>query len=161
VIEEATGPRASDLRTRTLYVPDRAAEQAEIDFWHTRRLHYVGDWHTHPEQHPEPSGSDRESIRESFIRSRHSLRGFLMVIVGTAEFPNGLFVSLNDSDAGCDERDAGSSRPMNLAASEYGEEFATRPANRSRLMVSQNEFIKSKYRIWFERAIPLVSTIDS
>jgi integrative and conjugative element protein (TIGR02256 family) len=98
VIEEATGPRASDLRTRTLYVPDRAAEQAEIDSWHTRRLHYVGDWHTHPELHPEPSGSDRESIRESFIRSKHSLRGFLMVIVGTAEFPNGLYVSLNDSE---------------------------------------------------------------
>ncbi len=98
VIEEATGPRGSDLRSRTLYVPDRAAEQAEIDFWHTRRLHYVGDWHTHPELHPEPSGSDRESIRESFIRSKHSLRGFLMVIVGTAEFPRGLYVSLNDSD---------------------------------------------------------------
>lgn len=99
VIEEVTGPRASDLRTRTSYVPYRAAEQPEIDFWHKRRLHYVGDWHTHPEMQPRPSDSDRQSIRESFIRSKHSLRGFLMIIVGTAEFPQGLYVSLNNSES--------------------------------------------------------------
>jgi integrative and conjugative element protein (TIGR02256 family) len=99
VIEEVTGPRASDLRTRTSYVPDRTAEQPEIDFWHKRRLHYVGDWHTHPEMRPRPSDSDRQSIRESFVRSKHSLRGFLMIIVGTAEFPQGLYVSLNNSES--------------------------------------------------------------
>ena len=98
VIEEATGPRRSDLRARTLYVPDRLAEQPEIDHWHRKRLHYVGDWHTHPEPNPQPSGSDQESIRESFIRSKHSLQGFLMIIIGTAGFPLGLYVSLNNAE---------------------------------------------------------------
>jgi integrative and conjugative element protein (TIGR02256 family) len=95
-IEQATGPRRSDFRARTLYVPDRAAEQLEIDFWHRKRLHYVGDWHTHPEVKPDPSGYDIASIRESFVRSRHNLQGFLLIIVGTAGFPLGLYVSLNN-----------------------------------------------------------------
>jgi integrative and conjugative element protein (TIGR02256 family) len=99
IVEHATGPRASDLRRPTLYVPDRTAEQQEIDFWHKRQLHYVGDWHTHPEKRPQPSGSDRQSIRESFVRSKHNLRGFLMMIVGTGEFPEGLYISLNNSES--------------------------------------------------------------
>ncbi len=97
VIERATGPRRSDFRTRSLYIPDRSAEQREIDLWHRKRLHYVGDWHTHPELMPRPSSSDSDSIRDSFVRSKHSLHGFLLVIVGTAGFPLGLYVSLNDA----------------------------------------------------------------
>src|SRR5687768_9624470 len=31
VVEEASGPRRTDRRTRTSYIPDRAAEQREID----------------------------------------------------------------------------------------------------------------------------------
>ena len=98
VIELATGPRRSDFRARTRYVPDRSAEQPEIDHWHGKGLHYVGDWHTHPEMVPRPSGSDSDSIRDSFIRSKHSLQGFLLVIVGTATFPMGLYVSLNNAN---------------------------------------------------------------
>jgi integrative and conjugative element protein (TIGR02256 family) len=98
VIEQATGPRESDYRTRTLYVPDRFAEQPEIDFWHKKQLHYVGDWHTHPEEKPQPSRIDGDSVRESFLRSKHSLKGFLLMIVGTAGFPLGLYVTLNNAE---------------------------------------------------------------
>jgi integrative and conjugative element protein (TIGR02256 family) len=97
VIEQATGPRPSDIRTRTLYVPDCLAEQPEINYWHKNGLHYVGDWHTHPELIPNPSGDDTESIRESFVKSKHTLNGFLLIIVGTAPFPKGLYVSLNNA----------------------------------------------------------------
>jgi integrative and conjugative element protein (TIGR02256 family) len=98
VVERATGPRRTDFRTRTQYVPDRSAEQPEIDHWHRRGLHYVGDWHTHPETIPHPSGSDSASIRESFLKSKHSLLGFLLMIVGTEELPAGLYVSLNNAE---------------------------------------------------------------
>ena len=81
VIEKATGPRPSDFRARALYVPDRVTEQPEINHWHKKGLHYVGDWHTHREAMPRPSNSDRESIRESFIRSTHILRGFVLIVV--------------------------------------------------------------------------------
>src|SRR4051794_24267203 len=64
-VVEATGPRRTDTRSRTSYVPDRRAEQREIDVRHERGLHYVGDWHTHPEDIPAPSGRDAESISES------------------------------------------------------------------------------------------------
>jgi integrative and conjugative element protein (TIGR02256 family) len=97
VIELATGPRLTDHRARTLYVPDRLAEQPEIDLWHQKRLHYVGDWHTHPESKPQPSKNDRDSIQEAFVRSKHSLQGFLLIIVGTAGFPLGLYISLNNA----------------------------------------------------------------
>lgn len=96
-IEQATGPRRSDYQSRTLYVPDRFAEQIEIDLWHQKGLHYVGDWHTHPASVPQPSVDDIQSIRDSFCKSRHSLHGFLLVIVGTAKLPAGLYVSLNNA----------------------------------------------------------------
>lgn len=96
IIEEATGPRRTDRRTRTSYVPDRAAEQLEIDSRHGEGLHYVGDWHTHPEALPGPSGLDIASISDSVCRSKHALSGFLLVIVGQVEPPDGLFVSVHD-----------------------------------------------------------------
>ncbi len=96
VIEEATGPRRTDRRTRTSYVPDRAAEQREIDTRHAEGLHYVGDWHTHPEARPCPSGLDIASISDSVRKSTHALNGFLLVIVGQAEPPDGLLVSVHD-----------------------------------------------------------------
>ena len=30
---------------------------------HRKRLHYVGDWHTHPEMKPDPSGYDSQHQR--------------------------------------------------------------------------------------------------
>jgi len=100
VVEEATGPRATDLRTRTSYVPDRAAEQQEIVERHARGLHYVGDWHTHPDSIPKPSPRDLASMAECVIKSTHALNGFLLVIVGQADGPAGLHVSVHD-DQGC------------------------------------------------------------
>ena len=94
VVEEATGPRRTDRRTRMSYVPDRAAEQREIDSRHAEGVHFVGDWHTHPETLPGPSGLDIASISESVCKSTHALNAFLLVIVGQAEPPGGLVVEV-------------------------------------------------------------------
>jgi hypothetical protein len=56
----------------------------------------VGDWHTHPEALPGPSGLDIASISDSVRKSTHALNGFLLVIVGQAEPPDGLLVSVHD-----------------------------------------------------------------
>lgn len=96
VLVEATGPRPGDRRTRTSYIPDRAAEQAEIAARHAAGLHYVGDWHTHPDRQPRPSGRDLESMAECFAKSAHQLNGFVLVIVGLADPPAGLHVSVHD-----------------------------------------------------------------
>ena len=84
IISEATGPRRSDRRGRHSYEPDRVAEQEEIDAIHRAGLHFVGDWHSHPEDVPAPSPRDRDSITRCFaefdppperLRPRHRWAG--------------------------------------------------------------------------------------
>jgi integrative and conjugative element protein (TIGR02256 family) len=60
-------------------------------------LHFVGDWHTHPEGEPTPSSVDIKSMEDCFKKSSHQLEAFMMVIVGQAKFPKGLWVSLHGS----------------------------------------------------------------
>jgi integrative and conjugative element protein (TIGR02256 family) len=94
VIAEATGPRRSDWRTRYSYQPNRRAEQREITARHPLGLHFIGDWHTHPEDLPVPSPRDEKSMREAFTESHHGLNGFVLAIVGRLAFPEGLAVWL-------------------------------------------------------------------
>lgn len=97
VVEAVTGPRPTDLRTRTTYKPDRQAEQIEIMQMFEAGLHYVGDWHTHPDPHPQPSKLDISSFAACYTSSVHELKAFVMIVVGTNTAPDGLRVSLHDA----------------------------------------------------------------
>lgn len=92
----ATGPRPADRRSRMSYFPNRSAEQLEINAKHLEGLHFIGDWHTHPQDIPEPSRRDLASMADCFSRSKHDLNAFVMVIVGRTVFPDGLHVSVHD-----------------------------------------------------------------
>src|ERR1041384_1637237 len=70
-VVEATGPRRSDLRSIFGFRPDRKAEQLEISKRYELGLHFVGDWHTHPQRHPSPSSTDLNSMREMVQQSRY------------------------------------------------------------------------------------------
>lgn len=94
-IVKATGPRRSDYRRRFRFFPRRTDEQIEIGEMFKVGLHYVGDWHTHPELIPTPSPMDMASLEELVRESKHELLGFLMVIVGTGSAPSGLWVSFH------------------------------------------------------------------
>jgi len=94
-IMAATGPRDRDRRGRFLFWPDRRSEQEEIYDFHAQGLDYVGDWHTHPQDEPEPSQPDLESISTIVSSSRHNMPGFLLVIVGRRHFPAGIWVSFH------------------------------------------------------------------
>ena len=94
VIKRATGPRYSDRRLYRSFVPNRIAERREIKRLFRAGLHYVGDWHTHPEPQPQPSKTDIHSFQDMFWKSRHQLAKFVMIIVGTAEAPRGLYVGI-------------------------------------------------------------------
>jgi proteasome lid subunit RPN8/RPN11 len=72
-------------------------EQEEIDAMHSQGLHFIGDWHTHPEGIPRTSPSDVGSIRRAFEQSKHHLNGFVLLIAGTKAFPPGLYLALYDS----------------------------------------------------------------
>lgn len=91
-----TGPRQTDHRSRYSYRPDEATEQHEIDEMFTRDLHFVGCWHTHPDDVASPSHVDTRNISDCVRRSQHTLNGFVMVIVGRAPLPCSLFVSVCD-----------------------------------------------------------------
>lgn len=92
-IEEATGPRLSDRRARMSYVPDRLAERAEIREKFSEGLHYVGDWHTHPEKNAKPSSIDKATIADCTQKSSHRLQGFVLAVVGNGNLPECLHVS--------------------------------------------------------------------
>lgn len=95
----ATGPRSTDKRGRTSYVPDRAAEQREIDKYSQQGYTFIGDWHTHPEEVPSPSHSDIASINDTVRNSVLGLRGLVLVIVGMAAVPDSLYVAVCDTKA--------------------------------------------------------------
>jgi len=95
-VEEATGPRPTDRRSRTHYTPDRQAERKEIRERFALGLHYVGDWHTHPERMATPSPIDRFTISDCSRRSTHKLTGFLLIVVGNGSFPECMHISLHD-----------------------------------------------------------------
>jgi integrative and conjugative element protein (TIGR02256 family) len=94
VIVEATGPTFLDRRSRYGFEPNRLLQRRQIRQKHAAGLHFVGDWHTHPEVQASPSGNDLASMKDCFQRSGHDLRAFLLIIVGIALPPEGWYVSL-------------------------------------------------------------------
>lgn len=94
IITFATPPRPTDRRWRFRFFPDRNAERREIAEFYKLGLHYVGDWHTHPQPVPHPSSDDIQSMQDCFRKSKHGLNSFLIIIVGTDPLPVGLYVAL-------------------------------------------------------------------
>lgn len=95
-LTRATGPQPSDLRSRFFFSFSKKRAQNEIDRHFAEGLEYVGDWHTHPEDKPTPSGIDLSTMKSRFHSSQHRLRAFLFIIVGRISFPEGLAVMLHD-----------------------------------------------------------------
>jgi len=93
-VVSATGPRAKDKRGPSSYVPDRRAERKEIKSNFAKGLHFVGDWHTHPERVPTPSAIDTQNMQDCFRRSTHGLNFFVLAIVGDEAATLNLSISL-------------------------------------------------------------------
>ena len=94
LIVEATRPKWLDRRSRLEFKPNRWLQRREIHARYIEGLHFVGDWHTHPELTPHPSGEDFQNMKDCFERSVHGLNAFVMVVVGLAPPPAGLHISL-------------------------------------------------------------------
>jgi len=84
---EATFPTADDLRARYSFerLPQGHATVAQ-KLWSESRgtVRYLGEWHSHPEEHPIPSGIDRSEWRR-LASDRKDKRAFLAVIVGRTD----------------------------------------------------------------------------
>ncbi len=97
-IVEASSPQTTDKRWRTLFMPNRILQRKLINQRFKQGYHFVGEWHTHPVNKPTPSLLDLESMAESFIKSRHELNYFIMIIVGNAKKRAELWVSIHDGN---------------------------------------------------------------
>jgi integrative and conjugative element protein (TIGR02256 family) len=95
-IEDATEPQRSDWRWRFGFWPCNRTQQQVIDAKFKIGLHFVGEWHTHPEPRPHPSALDFDSMEKCFLHSRHQLKAIIMIILGTSPAPEGLWVSLHN-----------------------------------------------------------------
>lgn len=91
-VTEASGPYAGDERSRYLYRSNPAAAQRAIEDRHKRGLLYLGEWHTHAEDHPSASSLDNDAMRRLISSSHLNSNALLMMIVGRARSPSGLAV---------------------------------------------------------------------
>ncbi len=97
-IIEASPPHKSDKRWRTLFVPNRILQRQFIKQHFKQGLHFVGEWHTHPQDKPSPSDLDLGSMADSFLQSHHELNYFVMIIVGKATDSLELWVSVHNGN---------------------------------------------------------------
>ena len=98
LIEQATVPTAWDKRFRYLFERMPFGHEAiALSRWTASQgtIRYLGEWHTHPEDHPQPSGLDRSEWNR-LSAQRRDKRPMLSVIVGRKS----LYVELVPS-SGC------------------------------------------------------------
>ncbi len=100
-IVKASPPNKSDKRWRTLFVPNRILQRRLIKKLFKSNQHFIGEWHTHPTNVPRPSSLDLESTMDSFVKSKHELNYFIMVIVGNSLESLELWVSLHNEKGYC------------------------------------------------------------
>ena len=68
-VTHVAGPRAADERNRFTFRSDPVRAQADIERFARRGLLYLGEWHTHAEAIPHPSGSDEHAMQQIYARS--------------------------------------------------------------------------------------------
>lgn len=96
LISLATTPYAWDKQSRYLF--DRHPfihRLVAYIYWikSMGKIRYLGEWHTHPEDHPKPSSVDRAGWK-NLAENRNDKRPLLVVIVGRKE----LYVELISYD---------------------------------------------------------------
>ncbi|WP_369919853.1 Mov34/MPN/PAD-1 family protein [Marinomonas polaris] len=84
IIEQATTPTSQDKRFRCLFERMPFGHEAiALAQWTTSQgtIRYLGEWHTHPEDHPHPSNIDRTEWK-CLAAKRLDKRPMLAVIIG-------------------------------------------------------------------------------
>lgn len=87
------------VKKNSCYSCERDAKQANAfiasDFELSDQTRvYIGEWHTHPEQHPKPSAIDFNSIKMNYHTAKRALPFLVMIIVGLES----LYASVYDGE---------------------------------------------------------------
>ena len=94
---KASIPNKLDKATRTSFNRDKDVAQIIVDYEFENSngtMFYLGEWHTHPEDYPTPSGQDRHMTIEQFNKSRLSQPFSIMLIQGI----KGIYLALYDGE---------------------------------------------------------------
>jgi len=89
-VEVATGPYPGDERSRYRYRSNPKAAQEAIEQQAKVGLLYLGEWHTHAEDHPNASSLDVDAMRRLIANSRLNSSALLMLIVGLKKDARGM-----------------------------------------------------------------------
>ena len=89
-VKAAVGPYAGDERFRNRYRSKPAAAQNAIDGASARGLLYLGEWHTHAEDHPIVSTVDLDAMNRLIASSDLNSNSLLLIIVGRTVDSSGL-----------------------------------------------------------------------
>jgi len=98
IVKKISIPNKNDYRNRYEYKPDQIMQQRIINSYFKKGLHYIGEWHTHPEKIPKPSIIDIISMKDTFIRSKHELNYFLLMIVGNEISENMFWIGIQNEN---------------------------------------------------------------
>ena len=97
-IRKATGPYIGDRRSRFSYCMGGPVADSDRELNFEAGLHFCGLWHTHPEPTPTPSLTDISTAYSNLVMAKE-WNALFVLILGTAELPNGLFVGAIDRTA--------------------------------------------------------------
>ena len=82
-------PSSQDKSSRYSFNRDKKNAQAIIDYEFqnsNKRTIYLGEWHTHPEEIPRPSNTDRKMIKDQFSKNKLNEPFVLQYIQGSKGF---------------------------------------------------------------------------
>jgi integrative and conjugative element protein (TIGR02256 family) len=84
-IIKATIPNRLDYRGPFSFIRSKIPAQRKINIsWKKSKgcLIYLGEWHTHSESDPKPSGTDMEMIEKAFKETKMEIDFLYLIIVG-------------------------------------------------------------------------------
>lgn len=85
IVDKITMPMKEDRGSRFRFFRTRKAHQKVVDEeWKASNgtMNYLGEWHTHPEAHPLPSGIDLENWKQRLQKSKFDSESLFFIIVG-------------------------------------------------------------------------------
>lgn len=85
VVDQVGTPSSEDRRSRFRFFRARRPSQTAVDdAWTTSggELNYLGEWHTHPEDDPEPSSHDRHEWQKLVTTATYEQESLFFVIAG-------------------------------------------------------------------------------
>ena len=86
VIDQVTVPMDGDLRERCFFKKNRINHQRILEsLWKQSEgtSNYIGEWHTHPEEIPNPSSHDFNQWRKILKETKTEQSSMFFIIIGT------------------------------------------------------------------------------